>query len=150
MESMLNTGTEIKYEGGVVNVRRLGVIDVFKFAKLLSKVGKTAFGELASKLNSATTPEQDAELTDEQREALKEQKEERARQLGFTMFATLAEQEEDLITFLASLTDKKPQEFQFLPPDVAIEVMTVIVQGEDLKRFFDKARALATTFAPQQ
>lgn len=143
MENILNTGTDIFYGDTKVTVRRLSVSDVFKFAKLLSKVGTDVLGQI-----NFTQPEIPEDATEEEVEAIKSQVAEQQRQIGFTLFASLAEYENDLLDFLASLTDKTLPEFKALPPEAALDVIQVLAEGEDLKRFFEKARALANKLLP--
>lgn len=137
MENIITTGTEIYYDGDKkLIVRRLSVIDVFKFAKLLGKLGTGAI----SQISSMTQVDEDAD---------EDTKKDNAQQVGFYLFTTLMEYEVELLDFLAGLTDKSLPEFKLLPPDVAIDVIVALAEGDDLKRFFDKARALATKFLPQ-
>lgn len=145
MSELFNTGTEIIYDGDKkLTVRRLSVSDIFKFAKLLGKVGTGAFSQLSARFNVTQAHVESDDLTDEQREAIEEQQKSQAQELGFTLFATLADHENELLDFLAGLTNLSLADFKMLPPDVAIDVIVAVAEGEDLKRFFDKARALSS------
>lgn len=137
MENVLETGTEVFYDGDEkLVIRRLSVMDVFKFAKLLAKVGTEAMGQISELTSGSDDIDEDG-------------KKEQAQQVGFYLFATLSEYEVELLDFLAGLTNKTLPEFKQLPPEVAIDVITTLVEGDDLKRFFEKARALATKFQPK-
>lgn len=150
MESLLNTGAEIKFDGDkTITVKRLSVVDVFKFARLLGKLGKGAIADLASQFKVTQAHEGAENLTEAQKVEIEEQKKAQAQQLGFALFGTLAEFEDDLLDFLAGLTDMSLADFKTVPPDVALEVISVVANGEDLKRFFDKARALSAKVLPQ-
>lgn len=138
MENVLNTGQEFFYDGDKkIVVRRLSVTDVFKFAKLLAKVGTDALSQIS-------------ELTQSEEGETEDDKKNKAQEVGFYLFATLAEYEVELLDFLAGLTDKPLAEFKLLPPDIAIDVIATLAEGDDLKRFFVKARALATKFTPKK
>lgn len=150
METIFNKGSEVSYEEKVIKVRRLGVIDVFTFAKLLGKVGSGSFSRLASQVRLLDQQASSEGLTEEERNEAELAKSRNAQQLGFEMFSTLAEHQEELLAFLASLTDVPDKEFNFLPPDVVIEIVEKVATGDDIKRFFDKARALASKVLPQQ
>ncbi len=47
LEKMMNTGTEITILGEKVTMRRLNVTDVWRFAKIISKVGRNAIVNFA-------------------------------------------------------------------------------------------------------
>ena len=151
MSDLFTTGTEIIYDGDKkITVRRLNVSDVFKFAKLLGKVGTGAFAQLSAQFNVTRAHAESEDLTDEQRQAIEKQQKSQAQQLGFTLFATLADHETEFLDFLASLANMSLADFKLLPPDVALDVVAAVAQGEDLKRFFDKARALSSKLLPNQ
>jgi hypothetical protein len=150
MENLFNTGKEIIYDGDKkLTVRRLSVMDVFKFARLLGKVGTGAFAQLSSQFNMTRAHAENAELSEDQKKAIEEQQKAQAQELGFTLFATMADYENEFIDFLGGLTNLKVDEFKMLPPDVALDVIVTLAEGEDLKRFFEKARALSVKFIPQ-
>lgn len=147
-ESVIPTEQKIYYTGGQVTVKRTSVMDVFKFAKLLAKLSSGQFVQLASKLAVFRAADK-SKLSEQELVAYQQQEQAQAQQLAFAMISNLAEHDKELIDFLSGLTDLSAEEFGKLPPDVVIDVIIAIVKGEDLKRFFEKARALMSVLPNQ-
>lgn len=49
-------------------------------------------------------------------------------------------------TFLAGLVDKTPDEFGALPMDATLDIVEQLVEREDIRGFFERARGLAGRF----
>lgn len=48
--------------------------------------------------------------------------------------------------FMAGLVDRTPEEFGALPMDATLDVVEQLVEREDIRGFFDRARSLAGRF----
>jgi hypothetical protein len=113
MENILRTGKEITIEGKTYTIRRLSVIDVIKVASILGKVYKQSGGE-----------------------NIQEQS------FSFLLLSALPTMEKDIVEFLASVINVTTEEFAQLPPESLIDIIEALAESEDLKRFFDKVKAV--------
>lgn len=114
MENIINQGTPITIEEKEYTLRRLNIRDVFKVATLLGKVYKPGF------------------------------KYEEGQESSFSaMFlSAIPVAENDIISFLSSLLGITVDEFDKLPPDALFDIVDALSKSEDLKRFFDKVKAM--------
>lgn len=163
MEQLLNVGTEIKakipnYEKNIMEektyiVRRLNTRDVFTFTRIIGKVGSSMISEFAllgqAKQEVVLSDEEKERLTEEEIQAVESQNEEiraenraRNQQLGLKIIALLPKLEDDAINFLASLIRVTPEEFEELPLEVTLDVVMALIEGDDLKSFFNKTKGL--------
>lgn len=134
MEQLLDIGTKVivkvpNYEKGVVEekeylMRRLSTRDVFRFTRILSKVGKQLLDDFA-------------EIGQEGK--LDKQK---SRELGLKIIALLPELEDEAINFLSSLLNVEPEEFETFTMDSMIDIVTALIQSQDIKAFFNKAKGI--------
>lgn len=111
LEKMMNNGTDITIMGETVAMRRLNVTDVWRFAKIISKVGRSAianfadFGkdkqemdELTKVAESLPEEEKQAQLA-----ALKEKQQQKGLEFAFRVLTMIPACEDDFTEFFASL-----------------------------------------------
>ncbi|ARX66070.1 hypothetical protein [Bacillus thuringiensis] len=150
LEKMMNTGTEITILGEKVTMRRLNVTDVWRFAKIISKVGRSAivnfadFGkdkqamdELTKAAESLPEEEKQAQLV-----ALKEKQQQKGLEFAFRVLTMIPACEDDFTEFFASLLKVKAEEFRQFPPEAMVSVIQGLLESEDLMTFFNQAKGL--------
>lgn len=150
LEKMMNTGTEITILGEKVTMRRLNVTDVWRFAKIISKVGRSAivnfadFGkdkqamdELTKAAESLPEEEKQAQLV-----ALKEKQQQKGLEFAFRVLTMIPACEDDFTEFFASLLKVKAEEFRQFPPEAMISVIQGLLESEDLMTFFNQVKGL--------
>ncbi|MCY8955759.1 hypothetical protein MOE39_18315 [Bacillus cereus] len=150
LEKMMNTGTEITILGEKVTMRRLNVTDVWRFAKIISKVGRSAivnfadFGkdkqamdELTKAAESLPEEEKQAQLV-----ALKEKQQQKGLEFAFRVLTMIPACEEDFTEFFASLLKVKAEEFRQFPPEAMVSVIQGLLESEDLMAFFNQVKGL--------
>lgn len=150
LEKMMNTGTEITILGEKVTMRRLNVTDVWRFAKIISKVGRSAivnfadFGkdkqamdELTKAAESLPEEEKQAQLV-----ALKEKQQQKGLEFAFRVLTMIPACEDDFTEFFASLLKVKAEEFRQFPPEVMVSVIQGLLESEDLMTFFNQVKGL--------
>ncbi|EEK58825.1 TPA: hypothetical protein QCU24_002545 [Bacillus cereus] len=150
LEKMMNTGTEITILGEKVTMRRLNVTDVWRFAKIISKVGRSAivnfadFGkdkqamdELTKAAESLPEEEKQAQLV-----ALKEKQQQKGLEFAFRVLTMIPACEEDFTEFFASLLKVKAEEFRQFPPEAMVSVIQGLLESEDLMTFFNQVKGL--------
>lgn len=132
MEQLLNNGTKVvvqapnletgEYEQKELTLRRLDTRDVFTFARMLSKIGKQLLNDLSSfgsDPNNGNT-----------------------RELGLKIISLLPDLEDEAIKFLSSLVNVTPEEFEKFSMDSLIDIVVALVQSQDIKAFFNKAKGI--------
>ncbi|AST05383.1 hypothetical protein BT10792_33790 (plasmid) [Bacillus thuringiensis] len=147
---MMNTGTEITILGEKVTMRRLNVTDVWRFAKIISKVGRSAivnfadFGkdkqamdELTKAAESLPEEEKQAQLV-----ALKEKQQQKGLEFAFRVLTMIPACEDDFTEFFASLLKVKAEEFRQFPPEAMVSVIQGLLESEDLMTFFNQVKGL--------
>ncbi|WP_044795837.1 hypothetical protein [Bacillus cereus] len=150
LEKMMNTGTEITILGEKVTMRRLNVTDVWRFAKIISKVGRSAivnfadFGkdkqamdELTKAAESLPEEEKQAQLV-----ALKEKQQQKGLEFAFRVLTMIPACEDDFTEFFASLLKVKAEEFRQFPPEAMVSVIQGLLESEDLMAFFNQVKGL--------
>ncbi|EOP28249.1 hypothetical protein IG5_01362 [Bacillus toyonensis] len=150
LEKMMNTGTEITIVGEKVTMRRLNVTDVWRFAKIISKVGRNAivnfadFGkdkqamdELTKAAESLPEEEKQAQLV-----ALKEKQQQKGLEFAFRVLTMIPACEDDFTEFFASLLKVKSEEFRQFPPEAMVAVIQGLLESEDLMTFFNQVKGL--------
>ncbi|MBY7126693.1 hypothetical protein ILS68_03650 [Bacillus sp. 8YEL33] len=150
LEKMMNTGTEITILGEKVTMRRLNVTDVWRFAKIISKVGRNAivnfadFGkdkqamdELTKAAESLPEEERQAQLV-----ALKEKQQQKGLEFAFRVLTMIPACEDDFTEFFASLLKVKAEEFRQFPPEAMVAVIHGLLESEDLMTFFNQVKGL--------
>ncbi|MEC3599026.1 hypothetical protein P9147_27065 [Bacillus thuringiensis] len=150
LEKMMNTGTEITILGEKVTMRRLNVTDVWRFAKIISKVGRSAivnfadFGkdkqamdELTKAAESLPEEEKQAQLV-----ALKEKQQQKGLEFAFRVLTMIPACEDDFTEFFASLLKVKAEEFRQFPPEAMVSVIQGLLESEDLMTFFNQVKGL--------
>ncbi|EJQ89447.1 hypothetical protein ACQVWH_19290 [Bacillus toyonensis] len=150
LEKMMNTGTEITILGEKVTMRRLNVTDVWRFAKIISKVGRNAivnfadFGkdkqamdELTKAAESLPEEERQAQLV-----ALKEKQQQKGLEFAFRVLTMIPACEDDFTEFFASLLKVKAEEFRQFPPEAMVAVIQGLLESEDLMTFFNQVKGL--------
>ncbi|OPA43465.1 hypothetical protein [Bacillus cereus] len=150
LEKMMNTGTEITILGEKVTMRRLNVTDVWRFAKIISKVGRSAivnfadFGkdkqamdELTKAAESLPEEEKQAQLV-----ALKEKQQQKGLEFAFRVLTIIPACEDDFTEFFASLLKVKAEEFRQFPPEAMVSVIQGLLESEDLMTFFNQVKGL--------
>ncbi|PEJ15438.1 hypothetical protein [Bacillus toyonensis] len=150
LEKMMNTGTEITILGEKVTMRRLNVTDVWRFAKIISKVGRNAivnfadFGkdkqamdELTKAAKSLPEEEKQAQLV-----ALKEKQQQKGLEFAFRVLTMIPACEDDFTEFFASLLKVKAEEFRQFPPEAMVAVIQGLLESEDLMTFFNQVKGL--------
>lgn len=148
LEKMMNTGTEITILGEKVTMRRLNVTDVWRFAKIISKVGRSAivnfadFGkdkqamdELTKAAESLPEEEKQAQLV-----ALKEKQQQKRIRICFPCSNDDPACEDDFTEFFASLLKVKAEEFRQFPPEAMVSVIQGLLESEDLMTFSTRSR----------
>lgn len=117
MENILQVNKQITIDGKEYTIRRLNTRDVIKVALIIGKVYRPGLG---------------ANGEDGQSGAI------------ISAFMTaLASAENDVIKLFADLMGITVEEFDSLPPDTVIDIIDFLSESDDLKRFLDKAMALA-------
>lgn len=117
MENILQVNKQITIDGKEYTIRRLNTRDVIKVALIIGKVYRPGLG---------------ANSEDGQSGAI------------ISAFMTaLASAENDVIKLFADLMGITVEEFDSLPPDTVIDIIDFLSESDDLKRFLDKAMALA-------
>ncbi|PFK34390.1 hypothetical protein [Bacillus cereus] len=150
LEKMMNTGTEITISGVKVTMRRLDVTDIWRFAKIISKVGRSAmasfadFGkdkqemdELTKAAESLPEEEKQAQLA-----ALKEKQQQKGLEFAFRVLTMIPACEDDFTEFFASLLKVEVAEFRQFPPEAMVAVIQGLLESEDLKAFFNQVKGL--------
>lgn len=150
LEKMMNNGTDITIMGETVAMRRLNVTDVWRFAKIISKVGRSAmanfadFGkdkqemdELTKVAESLPEEEKQAQLA-----ALKEKQQQKGLEFAFRVLTMIPACEDDFTEFFASLLKVKAEEFRQLPPVAMVAVIQGLLESEDLMTFFNQVKGL--------
>ena len=150
LEKMMNIGTEITILGEKVTMRRLNVTDVWRFAKIISKVGRNAivnfadFGkdkqamdELTKAAESLPEEERQAQLV-----ALKEKQQQKGLEFAFRVLTMIPACEDDFTEFFASLLKVKAEEFRQFPPGAMVAVIQGLLESEDLMTFFNQVKGL--------
>ncbi|HDR4464375.1 hypothetical protein ACTFRD_18400 [Bacillus cereus group sp. MYBK249-1] len=150
LEKMMNTGTEITILGEKVTMRRLNVTDVWRFAKIISKVGRSAivnfadFGkdkqamdELTKAAESLPEEEKQAQLV-----ALKEKQQQKGLEFAFRVLTMIPACDDDFTEFFASLLKVKAEEFRQFPPEAMVSVIQGLLESEDLMTFFNQVKGL--------
>ncbi|HDR7378568.1 MULTISPECIES: hypothetical protein [Bacillus] len=150
LEKMMNIGTEITILGEKVTMRRLNVTDVWRFAKIISKVGRNAivnfadFGkdkqamdELTKAAESLPEEEKQAQLV-----ALKEKQQQKGLEFAFRVLTMIPACEDDFTEFFASLLKVKAEEFRQFPPEAMVAVIQGLLESEDLMTFFNQVKGL--------
>lgn len=150
LEKMMNTGTEITILGEKVTMRRLDVTDIWRFAKIISKIGRSAmvsfadFGkdkqqmdELTKVAESLPEEEKQAQLA-----ALKEQQQQKGLEFAFRVLTMIPACEDDFTEFFASLLKVKADEFRQFPSEAMVAVIQGLLESEDLMTFFNQVKGL--------
>ncbi|PGG81342.1 hypothetical protein CON73_29285 [Bacillus toyonensis] len=150
LEKMMNIGTEITILGEKVTMRRLNVTDVWRFAKIISKVGRNAivnfadFGkdkqamdELTKAAESLPEEEKQAQLVE-----LKEKQQQKGLEFAFRVLTMIPACEDDFTEFFASLLKVKAEEFRQFPPEAMVAVIQGLLESEDLMTFFNQVKGL--------
>lgn len=150
LEKMMNTGTEITISGVKVPMRRLDVTDIWRFAKIISKIGRSAmasfadFGkdkqvmdELTKAAESLPEEEKQAQLA-----ALKEKQQQKGLEFAFRVLTMIPACEDDFTEFFASLLKVKVEEFRRYPPEAMVAVIQGLLESEDLMTFFNQVKGL--------
>ncbi len=150
LEKMMNNGTDITIMGETVAMRRLNVTDVWRFAKIISKVGRSAianfadFGkdkqemdELTKVAESLPEEEKQAQLA-----ALKEKQQQKGFEFAFRVLTMIPACEDDFTEFFASLLKVKAEEFRQFPPEAMVAVIQGLLESEDLMTFFNQVKGL--------
>ncbi|MGG3537464.1 hypothetical protein [Bacillus tropicus] len=150
LEKMMNTGTEITILGEKVIMRRLDVTDIWRFAKIISKIGRSAmasfadFGkdkqemdELTKVAESLPEEEKQAQLA-----ALKEKQQQKGLEFAFRVLTMIPACEDDFTEFFASLLKVKADEFRHFPPEAMVAVIQGLLESEDLMTFFNQVKGL--------
>ncbi|RFB62127.1 hypothetical protein [Bacillus thuringiensis] len=150
LEKMMNTGTDITIAGVKVSMRRLNVTDVWRFAKIISKVGRSAvanfadFGkdkqemdELTKAAESLPEDEKQAHLA-----ALKEKQQQKGLEFAFRVLTMIPACEDDFTEFFASLLKVEAAEFRQFPPEAMVAVIQGLLESEDLMTFFNQVKGL--------
>ncbi|PFL57707.1 hypothetical protein COJ27_29350 [Bacillus cereus] len=150
LEKMMNTGTEITISGVKVPMRRLDVTDIWRFAKIISKIGRSAmasfadFGkdkqemdELTKVAESLPEEEKQAQLA-----ALKEKQQQKGLEFAFRVLTMIPACEDDFTEFFASLLKVKADEFRQFPPEAIVAVIQGLLESEDLMTFFNQVKGL--------
>ncbi|TKI43406.1 hypothetical protein [Bacillus mycoides] len=150
LEKMMKNGTEITIMGEKVPMRRLNVTDVWRFAKIISKVGRSAianfadFGkdkqemdELTKAAESLPEEEKQAQLV-----ALKEKQQQKGLEFAFRVLTMIPACEDDFTEFFASLLKVEAKEFHQFPPEAMVAVIQGLLESEDLMTFFNQVKGL--------
>ncbi|MFM2563023.1 hypothetical protein ACJTM1_09285 [Bacillus sp. GX] len=150
LEKMMNTGTEITILGEKVTMRRLDVTDIWRFAKIISKIGRSAmasfadFGkdkqemdELTKVAESLPEEEKQAQLA-----ALKAKQQQKGLEFAFRVLTMVPACEDDFTEFFASLLKVKVEEFRKFPPEAMVAVIQGLLESEDLMTFFNQVKGL--------
>ncbi|MDF9661495.1 hypothetical protein [Bacillus wiedmannii] len=150
LEKMMNTGTEITISGVKVPMRRLDVTDIWRFAKIISKIGRSAmasfadFGkdkqemdELTKVAESLPEEEKQAQLA-----ALKKKQQQKGLEFAFRVLTMIPACEDDFTEFFASLLKVKVEEFRKFPPEAMVAVIQGLLESEDLMTFFNQVKGL--------
>jgi len=114
MENIINEGQVITIEGKDYTIRRLNTRDVFKVAAILGKVYKPGMG-----------------YTEGQ-------------ETGFAaaFLSAIPVAENDIVGLLSGLLGLTVEQFDELPPEAIFDIVEGLSQSQDLKRFFDKVKAM--------
>ncbi|MED2502717.1 hypothetical protein P4212_24835, partial [Bacillus thuringiensis] len=124
--------------------------DVWRFAKIISKVGRSAivnfadFGkdkqamdELTKAAESLPEEEKQAQLV-----ALKEKQQQKGLEFAFRVLTMIPACEDDFTEFFASLLKVKAEEFRQFPPEAMVSVIQGLLESEDLMTFFNQVKGL--------
>ncbi|EJP81381.1 hypothetical protein [Bacillus cereus] len=150
LEKMMNTGTDITILGVKVLMRRLNVTDVWRFAKIISKVGRRAmadfadFGKAKHEMDELTKAA-DSLPEDEKHvhlAALKEQQQQKGLEFAFRVLTMIPACEDDFTEFFASLLKVEAAEFCQFPPEAMVSVIQGLLESEDLMTFFNQVQGL--------
>ncbi|MHA4243585.1 hypothetical protein [Bacillus paranthracis] len=150
LEKMMNSGTEINILDEKVMMRRLDVTDVWRFAKIISKVGRNAIADFADfgktkvqmdelSIEAESLPEEEKQ---QQLAALKEQQKQKGLEFALRILTMIPACEDDFTEFFASLLKVKKEEFCQLPPEAIISVIQGLLESEDLMTFFNRVQGL--------
>ena len=150
LEKMMNTGTEITILGEQVTMRRLNVTDVWRFAKIISKVGRHAiadfaeFGKSKNEMDELTKAAESLPEEEKQKQlaALKEHKSQKGLEFALRVLTMIPACEDDFTEFFASLLKAKKEEFCQLPPEAMVSVIQGLLESEDLMTFFNQVKGL--------
>ncbi|HDX9613425.1 TPA: hypothetical protein ROY01_004555 [Bacillus toyonensis] len=149
LEKMMNTGTEITILGEKVTMRRLNVTDVWRFAKIISKVGRSAMANFADFGKDKQTMDEltkAASLPEEEKQAqlvaLKEKQQQKGLEFAFRVLTMIPACEDDFTEFFASLLKVKAEEFRQFPPEAMVAVIQGLLESEDLMTFFNQVKGL--------
>ncbi|NRR17622.1 hypothetical protein [Bacillus pacificus] len=148
LEKMIHNGTEITISGQKMKMRRLNVKDVWRFTKIISKVGRhamTDFMEFGKEKNEIDEKIQLAQMNEEQQEQLNEiekQKKEKGLEFVFQLLSMIPECEDEFSEFFSSLLEIKREEFDQLPPEAMVAVIEGLLESEDLMSFFNQVKGL--------
>lgn len=121
MDTLLKQGSKLTFDGTEYTMRRLGIRDVFKVAKIFAKMGSSVIGDLANANGDADT-------------------------MGFIILTAIPESEDLVIELLASLLDIGVTDFDKLPLEALPQMITELVESEDLKSFLAQVAKLVDTF----
>lgn len=139
-------------------VRRLNTKDVFTFVNILSKVGSRFMGQMVAMTANAkeekkVTEQEKAEMSEEELTALeeynkkvREEAEERNKQIGFKLFGMLPVIQDELETFFSSLIGVDREKFESLGLDAIPKIVGALMESSDLKRFFVTAKGIWEKF----
>ncbi len=150
LEKMTNTGTELTISGVKVTMRRLNVTDVWRFAKIISKVGRSAianfadFGKDKQEMDELTKAAE--ALPEEEKQAqlivLKEKQQQKGLEFAFRVLTMIPACEDDFTEFFASLLKVEATEFRQFPPEAMVAVIQGLLESEDLMTFFNQVKGL--------
>jgi hypothetical protein len=69
---------------------------------------------------------------------------------SMAMMEAVLNNEEEIVSFVASLVNKTPEEFVKLSPDVLFDIGEALQKSEDIKSFLDKVKKLFAKMAASQ
>ena len=125
-DTILSSPTTIEIEGHTYTLRRLGLRDVFRVSRILGR-GVGILGDLGPSI----TPGQAAQV----------------------IVASMSVNEEEVMELLASVLDLKVRDLEdtsrFPMPSI-LTIVKALVEGQDMKEFFDRLSAMMEEFPEMQ
>ncbi len=148
-----------------MEIRELKAKDVKTLAKMLGKLKNTSIGDLLIMMDTSkvSTPQEKNELKakingedDGIRKAAQKRLDEIAEaeniimmNIGLSLFHVVAaDLTDDIYTWLADLIKKTPEEFDDMPVDTPVQIISELVNRGDFKSFFGLATQQVKTPKP--
>ncbi|WLR50031.1 hypothetical protein LC040_12130 [Bacillus tianshenii] len=137
MEELLNEGDKVTIDGTEYKVKRLSTRDVFRFVRMISKLG---LGEFASMMQQSKKDGEDPAGKGSIDYKI----------VGFKLVSNITRIENEVMEFAASKIGVKVEEFEEMPADALIDVLQTVFEGNDMKAFFSKVNAMMDKMSVQK